>query len=411
MSTRRQFLTTAIGSSAVLSFGGVAPGVFCETALAGTRESTGRVLVVVQMSGGNDGLNTVVPHSHDVYLKNRKRLRISKPDALAITKDHGLHPAMTGFAELLEAGQLGIVPSVGYPNPNQSHFESMDIWHTCRRKNEARKEGWLGRLLEAAKAESSLVGMHIGDGKQPLALGARNLRLPSVQSLERFRLKTEGNQQLGKVLEKALAIDQGSSDNDLLNFLSGSTQSAVAADKRLKNLRTDGDDAKGFPQTALGRKLATVSKLIKAEMPTRLYYVTIDGFDTHARQAGAHEGLLRQLSGAITALVKDLNSAGHGERVLVMSFSEFGRRVAENASEGTDHGTAGPMFLAGKVARSGFLGPHSDLTKLRQGDLRHRTDFRSVYASIVQDWFGYDDAKSIVGGYFKPVPILKRKRS
>jgi len=411
MSTRREFLTTALGGSAVVSFGGIAPGIFQETAFAGTRESTGRVLVVVQMTGGNDGLNTIIPHSHDVYLKNRKRVRIAKSATLSIDKRHGLHPAMTGLADLLEAGQLGIVPSVGYPNPNRSHFESMDIWHTCRRKAEPRKAGWLGRLLEGLKSETSLAGMHIGGGKQPLALAARDLRLPSVQSLERFQLKTAGNEQLGKVLEQALATESTGSDNDLLDFLSGSTQSAVAADKRLRNLRSGGDDAKGFPTTNLGRKLATVSKLIKAEMPTRLYYVTIDGFDTHARQAGAHESLLRQVSGAISAFVKDLNAAGHGDRVLVLSFSEFGRRVAENASEGTDHGTAGPLFLAGKSVKSGFLGPHSDLTKLKDGDLRHRTDFRSVYASIIRDWFAHDDLTSILGGRFKPINAFRSRQA
>lgn len=409
MSTRRQFLTTTLGSSAVLSFGGSVPRVFCEAAMAGRPESAGRVLVVVQMTGGNDGLNTVVPHSHDVYLKNRKQLRVPKSETLAITKEHGLHPAMAGFADLLEAGQLGIVPSVGYPNPNQSHFESMDVWHTCRRKGQSRNEGWLGRLLEQMQSQSSLVGMHVGDGKQPLALAARDLRLPSVQSLERFRLKTEGNKELGKVLERAFAAEPASTDNDLLNFLSGSTQSAMAADKRLKSVRNAGGDSKGFPETSLGRKLATVSKLIKAEMPTRLYYVTIDGFDTHARQAGAHESLLRQVSGGITSLLKDLNAAGHGERVLVMSFSEFGRRVAENASEGTDHGTAGPLFLAGKPVKPGFLGPHSDLNRLHNGDLRYRTDFRRVYASIVEEWFGQRDSTSVLGDQFKPIDALKRE--
>lgn len=410
MTNRRDFISTVLGSSAVLSFSGVAPGVLCETAFAGNRSASERVLVVVQMSGGNDGLNTIVPHSHSTYLKHRSKLRIAKNDVLTIDKSRGFHPAMGGFAELLEAGQLGIVPSVGYPNPNQSHFESMDIWHTCRRKTEKRETGWLGDTLElAVKNAGSLSGMHIGGDKQPLALAAKRIRVPSITSLEGFRLKTEGNDQLGRVLEKSLATSRSETreGNDLLGFLETSTESAVAADKRLEAVRQNSRGAKAFPETGLGRKLATVARLIKADMPTRVFYVTIDGFDTHAKQANAHASLLRQVSDGITALVKDLNAAGHGDRVLVMAFSEFGRRVAENASEGTDHGKAGPLFLAGKSVRPGFLGPHSDLNRLEDGDLRFRTDFRSIYASVIEDWFGHKESKSIVHGNFRPVKLLK----
>lgn len=407
MTSRREFLSAVAGSSAVLSFSGLAPSVFCRTAAAGEKEPNGRVLVVVQLSGGNDGLNTIVPHSHDVYRGNRKKLGIARTDTLAIDEDRGLHPEMQGFAKLLEAGQLGIVPAAGYPDPNRSHFESMDIWHTCRRKTQSRESGWLGQYLEQSEADG-LAGMHIGSEKQPLALASRRVRVPSVESLERFRLNLSGNDQLGRLLEeKFVASQPAEQNNDLLGFLKTSTQSAVAANKRLEKIRQDQGRSGDFPQTQLGRRLATVARLIKAELPTRVYYVALDGFDTHARQTAAHAALLRQVSDAVTALVTDLNEAGQGDRVLVMCFSEFGRRVAENASEGTDHGTAGPMFVAGKAVRSGFLGPHASLDRLKDGDLQFRTDFRNVYAGILRDWFGSKDTESVLGGSFKPLRLLR----
>lgn len=398
MTNRREFLSTVLGSSAVLSFTGTAPDVLLHTALAGEKSNSDRVLVVLQMSGGNDGLNTVIPHTHDVYRKNRKALRVGSSDVLGIDKQYGLHPELRGFAELLEAGRLGIVPAVGYPQPNRSHFESMDIWHTCLRKSANRRTGWLGKLLEhGVKAPGALSGMHVGSEKQPLALAAQKIRVPSVSSLERFRLETNGNKKLGKVLEQALAAQQATNENDLLGFLSSSTRSAVAANKRIQKVREAKAKDTGYPQSPLGRKLSTVARLIQADMPTRVYYVSLDGFDTHARQQNAHAALLRQVGDAVAAFNKDLQATGHSERTLLVSFSEFGRRVAENASEGTDHGTAGPMFVVGEKVRPGFLAPHADLSKLQNGDLRFRTDFRGVYAALIEDWFGIKDSRKVLG--------------
>ena len=283
----------------------------------------------------------------------------------------------------------------------------MDIWHTCRRKTQSRDAGWLGDLLEKnIQPANGLTGMHVGGEKQPLAMTARNLRVPSVESLDRFRLEMNNNKRLTRVIEKAIEQEASDRGNDLLGFLASSTQSAVAADKRLGKLRDGSNTKDGYPDTTLGRKLGTIGRLIKADLPTRVYYATIDGFDTHARQSNQHSVLLRHVSDSIAALVNDLNKSGHGDRTLVLSFSEFGRRVAENASAGTDHGAAGPMFLAGKCAKSGFIGPHSNLNKLKDGDLEFKTDFRSVYASIIENWFGYKDSASILGGTFKPRAIL-----
>ena len=295
MTSRREFLSTVLGSSAVLSFTGTAPEMFCRAAMANESKGDGRVLIVVQLTGGNDGLNTIVPFRHDVYSENRKTLRIAPDDVLAIDKDYGFHPDMTGLSKLFENGELGIVPSVGYDQPNQSHFESMDIWHSCRRKTARRDQGWLGRFLQdtAGDTDRDLAGMHIGSGKQPLAMAARDLRVPSIGSLDQFRLNTNGNKRLDAMLQKALVAQEKSGD-DLLGFLQSSTRAAVAANKRIEKVRNSGAESNGYPDSRLGQKLSTIARLIKAELPTRVYYVTHDGFDTHARQPAAHASLLRQ---------------------------------------------------------------------------------------------------------------------
>ncbi len=405
MSTRREFLTTALGGSAVVSFGGIAPGIFQETAFAGTRESTGRVLVVVQMTGGNDGLNTIIPHSHDVYLKNRKRLRIAKADTLAIDKRHGLHPAMAGFADLLEAGLLGIVPSVGYPNPNRSHFESMDIWHTCQRKTAVRNDGWLGRFLDNTRQGDALniPAIHLGHEKQPLALSSQNIRVPSVTSLDRFRLNDSAKRLRRTVTNIGKSAAPG---GDLLGFVQTSTGSALSASEQIEAASGHYKTGIKYPDSGLAQKLKTVAQLIDSGLKTRIYYVTLDGFDTHSRQAPAHEALLRELSGALDAFVRDMDEHGHGDRVLTMSFSEFGRRLQENASEGTDHGAAAPAFLAGNRVKSGLIGKHPSLHDLHDGDVKFHTDFRQVYATMLDQWLGVESAP-ILGGKFSPVPALQ----
>ena len=406
MTNRREFISTVLGSSAVVSLSGIAPDVFCRAALANEAKNDDRVLVVVQLTGGNDGLNTVVPYRHDVYRENRKTLRVSQDDVLTLDQEYGLHPALEGFAKLFEDGRLGIVPSVGYDQPNRSHFESMDIWHTCRRKTDRMQQGWLGHFLETSNAGSQqLAGIHLGRGKQPLALAARNLRMPSIASLEQFRLNTRGNKRLDSILKKALQPQEES--EDLLGFLQSSTRAAVAANDRIRKVRESGSATNDYPDTDLGNKMSTIARLIKAELPTRVYYVTQDGYDTHARQGGAHTSLLRQLGGAVTALVDDMQASGIGDRVLVVAFSEFGRRVAENASEGTDHGTAGPLFLAGGKVKNGFLAPHSKLTDLKDGDLKFKTDFREVYAGILQQWFRFAESESILGGHYRPVSVVQ----
>lgn len=402
--TRRSFLTTGAAATSVLSFGKVAPA-FLKQAAAESK-ADGRILVVVEMAGGNDGLNTVIPFDDDDYRKARPELAIGSSDVLKINDRLGLHPVMTGFAELLERDQLAIIQGVGYDNPNRSHFESMDIWHTCQRKDTSRIDGWLGRYLEEAgrAASSDPAGLHLGDDKQPFALMSRDVRVPSIRSLEQFRLSGNSDQTFRRAVRE-LADARRETSNDLLGFVQSSTSSAITASERIEAAGMNYKPSDEYPETALARQLQTVAKLIDSGLTTSVYYVRLDGFDTHAQQDGAHQSLLRQLSDSVSTFMKDMLAHGHGDRILCLCFSEFGRRVAENASHGTDHGTAGPMFLAGPHVNAGLIGDHPSLQDLQDGDLKHHTDFRQVYATVLERWLNCSSS-TILKGSFKPVDAL-----
>lgn len=401
---RRTFLTTSAAASSVLAINGTAPAFLQQAVNA--RKNDGRILVVVEMAGGNDGLNTVVPFSDDAYKKARPKLAIAAADVLKIDRKLGFHPEMRGFADLMEAGRLAVVQGVGYPDPNRSHFESMDIWHTCQRKDAIRNDGWLGRYLEThgSAAVADPAGFHFGDDKQPFALMSRQVRVPSVRSLDEFRLNGSDNNTFRKAV-KELADTRRESSNDLLGFVQSSTSSAISASERIESAAMKKQATSEYPDSGLAKKLKAVSQLIRSGLSTPVYYVQINGFDTHAQQPNVHRTLLRAVSDSVSTFVNDMVNHGLGERVLCLCFSEFGRRVNENASEGTDHGTAGPMFLAGTSVKSGLIGRHPRLDDLQDGDLKHHTDFRSVYANVLKKWLGCDP-KTVLLGEFDPVDAI-----
>ncbi len=405
--TRRDFLKTTLGSSAVISLGAAVPAFLLDAANAQSAAGKDTVLVVVQLTGGNDGLNTVIPYSDPVYRRDRPTLAIAEADVLKIDDQVGFHPSARGFADLLELGKLGVIQGVGYPNPNRSHFESMDIWHTCQRKADRQATGWLGRFADATLQPdgSDPTTIHLGGQKQPLAIVAERVRAPSIGSLDRFRLEDGGDENLRAVIGK-LSAGARTKDNDLLGFIQSSATAAIRASHRVEEARQDYQPAIEYPQNPLADKLRTVAQLIDAGLGARVYYMEIDGFDTHSQQAAAHAGLLSQLSGGVHSFVEDMTHHGHANRVLVMAFSEFGRRVKENASEGTDHGAAAPMFLAGDRVKAGLIGKHPSLTDLVDGDVQYHTDFRQVYASLVESWLGAS-TREILGGDFTPVDVLE----
>jgi uncharacterized protein (DUF1501 family) len=402
--TRRQFLSAAFGAS-VVSLAAPVPRFLLQAAAREGNPSGETVLVVIQLSGGNDGLNTVIPYADDVYRSNRKELAIGADQVLKIDDYLGLHPSMRGMADLLELGRLAVVQGVGYPNPNRSHFEAMDIWHTCRRKDQPRPDGWIGRYLDAAHktAGRDVPALHLGTHKQPFALMARDVRVPSVRSLDRFRL--QGGDAL-RAAAQELAAAERPAVNGLLGFVQSSTTAALEASQRVEQAAGKYDELAKYPTSELAQQLRLVAQLIDAGMSTRVYYLEIDGFDTHANQPQAHAALLEQVSSGLKAFLDDVAKHGHGERVAAMCFSEFGRRLAENASQGTDHGAAGPIFVAGARVQSGLIGKHPSLTDLDEGDLKHHTDFRQVYAALLAQWLGWE-SRAVLDGEFEPVNLFK----
>jgi uncharacterized protein (DUF1501 family) len=404
--TRREFLRSAIGTSAVLSLGSAVPE-FWRKAAASESTPGETVLVVIQLTGGNDGLNTVIPHADPLYRKNRPKLAIPTSDVLRITDQLGWLPACRGMADLLEAGKLAVVQGVGYPEPNRSHFESMDIWHTCLRKDANRNTGWLGRYLDAAFRSDvrDAPALHLGGEKQPLALAAQDVRVPSIESLESFQLQNGGDQRLSELVGDLSQAPRSEQDS-LLSFVQSNTTAALTASQRVALAREGYRPGVTYPEDALSARLRTMAQLIDAGLATRVYYTELDGFDTHSQQPAAHAALLGQLSGSLAAFIQDVAHHGHGDRVAVMVFSEFGRRVQENASEGTDHGAAAPMFLAGHRVNSGLSGTAPKLDDLLDGDIQFETDFRQVYASVLDEWLGWPSS-AVVGEGHSPLDIFK----
>ncbi|TWT66689.1 DUF1501 domain-containing protein [Allorhodopirellula solitaria] len=377
---RRRFLGQ---SSAVLL--GTLPSLVSRAVVADDRALTdhdGKILVVIQMSGGNDGINTIVPYADEGYAKHRKKLRLPTDRLLKIDDSIGFHPSMRSAADLLEQGKLGIVQGVGYPNPSRSHDTSMAIWHSARVGGEdvLRSHGWLGRTMDAARNQADAPDMIlVGDEPQPLAIQSRRSTAVTLSDVTDLRLR---------VPQSEPSAHSGAATS-LTRFVEQTMQNATATANVLeRNIEKETDASAKYPSTKLGQRMQTISTMVKSGFQTPIYYAIQDGYDTHAAQLPSHSRLLREFSDATKAFLDDVEASGLSDRVCVMGFSEFGRRVAENNSEGTDHGTAGPVFLAGSQVRSGLIGPTPKLTDLVDGDLRMTTDFRNVYQEVERDWLG-----------------------
>ncbi len=404
MISRRKLIGNSLAGSAVISLSGAVPQFLLGASYPASQMGGDKILVVVQLTGGNDGLNTIVPYADDDYYKNRFTLAIGKNQILKIDKQIGFHPSMTGFSELLQDGKLAIVQGVGYPNPNRSHFESMDLWHTAHRVAENRELGWLGRTIDDNLAKQDLPALHFGSGFQPLALRNVSTPVPSIRSGDDFRLKIFRDAQSRNLLQQHLERPPAL-NNSLLGYVHESASVAVATSQRLENLDRNQNTSYGYPPTDLGRNLRSIAKLIGSGLKTRIYYTTLDGFDTHSNQSAAHAGLLGNFSNSVNAFVKELAAQGNADRVAVFGFSEFGRRVRENASAGTDHGTAAPVFVVGSTVKAGPIGDHPRLDRLQDGDLKYLVDYRSVYAELLESWLGVN-ANEVIGKQFKPTSIF-----
>lgn len=394
MPTRRDFLKT----SSMLAFAPSVPQFLVRSARAAAVEQDARVLVVIELSGGNDGINTVVPFRDEGYAKHRDNLRLPPQDLCRLTDEVALHPAMRTAAELFESQRLAIVQGVGYPNPSRSHQVSRATWHTARLNAADHKSyGWIGRALDEGTLarDGSSASLLVGTEEIPGALRGRRSRCSSIHRLDELALRLH---------EPVSAAPTGGTDDDLAAFISRTALDAYAASDTLAGLARS-KTGSTYPETELARRLELIAQLIKAGFSSRVYYAMQPGYDTHSAQLPQHALLLREFSQSLSAFLDDIAAAGLADRVLVVAFSEFGRRVVENASQGTDHGTAGPVFLAGARVRAGLHGRAPNLLDLENGDLRTSVDFRQVYAGILRDWLDVAP-EPVLGGSFEPVPVL-----
>jgi uncharacterized protein (DUF1501 family) len=373
-----------------------------EAAVAADRND--HSLVVIELNGGNDGLNTVIPFENDLYYRNRPTLGVAKGQVIRLGDQIGLYPTMQAAAELFRAGKLAIVEGVGYPDPNRSHFRSMEIWHTASTAAKAPATGWLGRVLDQQFRpgdEENLRGLAFSAGL-PQAFLSEKLSVPVIQQLEGFAGDSGNPPAKDKLLRELSSA--GSARSAPVDFLRRQAETAYRTAERLHDAAAKYKSDVAYPGD-LGGQLRRAAQVIAADLGVRLLYVSQGGYDTHSQQAAAHPGLLGELSDALAAFQKDLEQLKVADKVLVLIFSEFGRRVDENASKGTDHGAASIMFLAGSKVKGGLVGEHPSLEKLGDGDLVHSIDFRSVYSSVLDRWLGCPSDK-LLGEKFPELDLI-----
>ncbi len=348
-------------------------------------------------------MNTVVPFENDIYYNLRPNLAVPKPEALRLNDELALNPVMTDLKSLYDEGLLGIVGNVGYPNPDRSHFRSMDIWHTASPSDDYWQTGWLGRYLdsECAGCERPYHALEMDDGLS-LALKGEQRSGFAMSSPEQLRRNTDNR--LLKALANYEEVHNHANENAayLYKMLVDTQSSADYLLQQAQIKQADGD----YPITPFGQDMRQVTELILADTDTRIFYVSLTGFDTHANQKGRQERLLQQYAQAMKAFVSDMKKNGLMNDVLVMTFSEFGRRARENGSRGTDHGTANNIFLiSGGLKQAGCYNKAPDLSNLDNDDLVYEVDFRQVYANILDKWLEAD-AKSVMQGNFEEMGFL-----
>ena len=398
-----------------------------------TQTATGKdgtILVVLQMAGGNDGLNMVVPYADDIYYRSRPKLGLPADTVLKLNSYAGLNGKLTGLKALFDEGHLSVVQGVGYPNPNRSHFRSTEIWQTASDADRNESEGWLGRYFDNCCAGADpTVGVAIGE-EMPQAFAAKTPTGITFSQPEQFRWrpseKVEGRmsaeesffRQLngsGGGEETLLTASEGGSigaipgksktDLSTIDFLQRTALDAQLSSDKILAIARKYESNVPYPQGRLAASLSMIARMIAGGLPTRVYYVSQGGFDTHAGQVNAHERLMGELNDALSAFATDLKQQGNFDRVLLITFSEFGRRLVENANGGTDHGAAAPMFIVGGAVKPGLFGKYPSLSDLDYGDLKFNTDFRSVYGTVLDKWLRAP-SQVVLGRKFPALPII-----
>jgi uncharacterized protein (DUF1501 family) len=371
----------------------------------------GKILVVVQLSGGNDGLSTVIPYGDDVYYRARANISHPANQVLKINDYLGLHPNLTSLKSMYDSGDLAIVQGVGYPNPNRSHFRSMDIWQSAQPDIQQPSTGWVGRYFDnTCPGCDPHVGVAIGE-TLPLAMEGEKVLPLSFERPDSYRYTGRDKTdylKLNQVNSGPPPVSQAKlvTAADQLDFLHRTAMDAQLSSEEILRLTRSHNGPTPYPANEFGNGLKTIAAMIAGGLPTRVYYVALTGFDTHAQQLNRHDALMKQLSDGLGAFWADLKQQKNDDRVLAMTFSEFGRRVVSNASNGTDHGAAAPMFVMGTSIKQGLVSRHPSMTDLDQGDLKYVVDFRSVYASVLQNWLN-TPSKPILGDQYPVLPLVK----
>ncbi|MDX6767277.1 MAG: DUF1501 domain-containing protein [Candidatus Methylacidiphilales bacterium] len=429
MKTRRQFVhSSMMGLAATWTLPSFLDatilGLDARAADSAIQTATGKdspILVVLQMGGGNDGLSMVVPFADDAYYRSRSQIALARDSVLRLDDYAGLHPNLAGLKGLFDNGDAALIHGVGYPNPNRSHFRSMEIWHTASDADKNEHYGWIGRYFDSAcQGQPPTAGVNIGSMPPQAFLSAKPMGI-SMASPNRYKLIEPGDiavadardgqmvpmmadgeniagSRSGSSIESLGAANPANDGLSNLQYLERTALDAEVSSQDIQRIVSAHKSATPYPSSRLGEDLKLIAQLIAGGLPTRIYYANLGGFDTHANQKPAHDRLMKEFSEAVTAFVADLKEQGNFNRVLMMTFSEFGRRVSQNGSGGTDHGAAGPMFLFGGAAKAGLHGKHPSLTDLNNGDLKHGIDFRNVYATVLEKWLKVDST-----------PVLKRK--
>jgi uncharacterized protein (DUF1501 family) len=407
--TRREFLNLSARGIGLLAFSRFAPSFLVNSALAGepAPEKDRPILVLIQLAGGNDGLNTLVPFEDANYYRLRPTIGIAKEKVLRVSDTLGLHPSCTALHRLTQDGKLAIVQNVGYPNPNRSHFRSSEIWETASSSNEFLATGWIGRFMDNACAGQpnadihDPVGVHISNGVPQSFLSAQDHPTFGLLPGQGNRRENEENRQLLESL-----VDQpGAGENDNASFLKHTLMDSLVTEKKVERVLAAYKPSATYPGNPFAASLKNVAGLIAAGLPTRVYFVSLSGFDTHVNQAGTQANLLTTLSAGLAAFQKDLELHKLDGQVTTMTFSEFGRRPSENESRGTDHGTAAPLFVMGSRVKGGLHGTAPALNLAHNQDITYSTDFRSVYATMLDQWLACP-SESVLGGKFDDLPIV-----
>ncbi|MBV8325583.1 DUF1501 domain-containing protein [Chryseobacterium sp.] len=343
------------------------------------------ILIVLQFTGGNDGLNTIIPAKNDIYFRERKTLAIQ--NSLSLTDEAGINPSLSYFKELFDSGELSVMNNVGYPNPDKSHFRSMDIWQSASKSDEFLETGWLGRFLdeECYRCEHPTQALEVDD---MLSLALKGDQNKAFAFKDPKRLYETSQEKYFKSLYDHHHDDETVSY--LYQTLGSTINNAGYIFEKSKAKKTE----QTYPNSQLGKDFKTVASLIKSDINTQVYYLSVGSFDTHVNQNDRQQKLFSDINEAVKSFVTDMKSNGLFNNILLMTFSEFGRRVAQNASNGTDHGTANQMFfISGNLKKKGLLNALPNLQNLNQGDLIYTEDFRKVYATILKNWLQADSSK------------------